>query len=580
MTKRHAACTALLGAVLTGCIGDIATDLPAPPIEPGSGDSTEPGLGGSSGAAPGTGGTQVSSPSCTANAWIASPVRRLTRWEYNNTVRDLLGDTTAPAKAFVVDGKVGLFENNASAPISVLAATQYGQAAETLAARAVQTRLSTLAPCASSATTTAAAEACAESFIADFGKRAYRRPLTAAERTRLMHVYTSARTALAYDFAGGLRVVVQTMLQSPSFLHHIEIGRPARAGDRAVALTPHELAARLSYFLWGTMPDQELLAAADAARLSDVADIEAQVSRMLAHARARAGLVKFLEGWLDLAKLDGLTKSAALFPAWNEALRVDLRRETEAFWNHVVWDGDGKLTTLLTAPLSFLNSRLASLYDVAGVASDSLRQTALDPSRRAGLLTQGSLLALNAHSDSTSPVHRGLLVRMRLMCQEPPPPPPNVDISLPVPPPGVTVRESLTQRTADPYCAGCHQLMNPIGFGFEGYDAIGRFRTTEAGKPVDTSGEILSSADADGKFAGVVELANKLAASRQVQDCFASQLMSYGTAVAGGALGCHAGIAADAYVAAGTDIRKLLVAITTSEGFRQRPVTAVQEVCP
>jgi hypothetical protein len=501
-------------------------------------------------------------------------VRRLTRREYNNTVRDLLGDTTAPAKGFVVDDRRDLFDNNATAAVTALSASQYADAADSLARTAVSSRLAMIAPCAAAKPD----DACARDFIASFGKRAYRRPLTDAEQQRLFALFGSARVAQAGDFAGGLRVVLTAMLQSPHFINHVERGSSARDAAGSVALTPYEVAARLSYFLWNTMPDAALTAAADAGKLNAPADVEAQAARMLADPRARDAVLAFFQQWLSLDKVDQLDRDAKLFPMWSAGLRSSLRKETEAFAQYVMWQGDAKLTTLYQAPYSFVNATLGKLYDLNGTTGDALARADLDGTRRSGLLTQGSLLAIAAHYDQTSPVHRGLQVRQSFLCEQVPLPPPNVNVSVPQLDAKLTTRQRYDQHRTDPYCASCHTLLDPLGLGFENYDAIGRYRATENGVAVDASGQISGSQDLDGKFVGAVDLAGRLARSPEAHACMARQWLVYGTGAAGADAACAAGRLGADFTAAGTDIKKLIVAVTRSDAFLRRPALA-PEVC-
>ena len=569
-------CSGAALAMILGCSGMVdGGPYPAGGVSPGANSGNGNGNGNGS---PGEGERRVrpaGEPAvCTAKELPpAPPVRRLTRREYNNTVRDLLGDGSAPARDFGLDGTLGWFENNAGAPVNTLSATQYSEAAESLARLAVSSRLTALAPCAP-----AGDDDCARSFIQSFGKRAFRRPLTDVEQARYLQLYSVARGGPQGTFANGVRLVIQGLLQSPHFLNHIERGGAAVAGAQAQVLTPYELAARLSYFLWQSIPDPVLFAAADTNKLSTTAEIEAQVTRMLSDQKARLGIGSFFQQWLELDKVDKAEKSETLFPMWSATLRSQLRQETEAFVAHVFWEGDGRLETLLTAPFSFLNGNLARLYEAPGVTGDDFVKTPLNPEQRAGLLTNAGILAAHAHLEGTSPVHRGLFVRNRLLCQVTPPPPDDVDARAPKPDPNHTTRERLAHHASEPYCRGCHRLMDPIGLGFESYDAIGRYRTTENGRPVDASGEILSAGDAEGPFNGAVELAGKLARSSDVRECLAGQFLSFATGAATDDRPCAVKRLAGELTRAGTDLKKLIVALTSSDAFRQRP-TVTAEAC-
>jgi hypothetical protein len=546
---------------------------------PGADPAPGPG-GAAAGAGGGAAGGAGAPVACATPAYGPAPFRRLTRLEYNNTVRDLLGDTTQPARDFAADGLAGIFRGNADFPATPQIATDYLQAAEALAAAAVQ-RLDTLWPCRPSGA--AAEEACARQFVSGFGKRAFRRPLEDADVARLLKVYAAAR-ARGHDFAGGLRLVLTAILESPSFLHHVELGPRGAAADRgAVPLTQHEVAARLSYLIWRTMPDDRLTAAADAGRLGGPREIEAEAKRLLADPRARAGLALFYEQWLQLDKLDRLEKSAKMFPGYTTSWGRALRREMEAYVSHVLWDGDGKLGTLLTGSFGFVNATVARVYGLAGVTGDELRKVDMNPAERSGVMTLPGFMAAQAHEDQTSPVHRGLFVRKRLLCQETPSPPPEVNVSIPPPDPSLTTRQRYELHLKDAFCGACHRLMNPIGLAMETYDPLGQFRLRENGQPVDDSGEIVATGEIDGPFRGTPELVRKLAGARIVRACMAKQWFLFATGAAdvkGPGGECSLARLAAETAASGGDLRDLVLAVVRSEGFRHRaPAAAPGEVC-
>jgi hypothetical protein len=352
------------------------------------------------------------------------------------------------------------------------------------------------------------------------------------------------------------------------------------AGAAVVPLTNYELAARLSYLVWGTMPDAMLFAAADAGELSEPDGLRAQLTRMLEDPLAQAGSTRFYRQWLGIDKLDRLSKSSELFPEWTDAFKTAARLETERFVNHVVWEGDGRLQTLLTAPFSFVDEQLAGVYEVSGVSGDELQRVDFDPRQRAGVLSQVSVLATNAHSEQTSPVHRGKFVRERLFCHELPSPPPEVDVTPPKADPTLTTRQRYARHSSEAYCAGCHRLMDPIGLGFEGYDAIGRVRSEENGLAIDASGEIVDTLDSDGSFDGLIELAGRLGESEEVMACVARHWFGY-------AVGRGTGFPEDAcsvetvgrdFANTGGNLRDVLYSVVASDGFRYRRAIA-EEAC-
>jgi hypothetical protein len=510
----------------------------------------------------------------------ASPLRRLTRLEYNNTARDLFGFDLAPADGFPADEVAGGFSNNASVlTVSPLLAEKYLEAAEKLAAEAVK-NLTALLPCDPAAM---GEEPCARQFVQRFGRRALRRPLEAPDVERLMRAFAAGRAD--GSFAEGIEVVIRAALQSPSFLYRFEIGGMPAAGEKLVRLTQPELASRLSYFLWGSMPDDNLSAAADAGGLGSSHQVAQQARIMLQDPRARRAVTEFHRQWLGVGTLDTLVKDAQAHPEFTEELRVAMRAELPAFIDHLIWSADRRLATLLTAPLGFASGPLATLYGVAApgpAAGADPQMVSFPPGARAGVLTQAAVLAVHALPDQSSPVMRGKFVRERFLCQEPPPPPPDLNVTPPEVDPSQPTRERFAQHTASPSCAVCHQLMDPIGFGFEGYDAIGRLRTMDGGRAVDESGWVVESDDLDGPFRGAGELGEKLAQSGQVRDCVATQWFRYAFGRHEAAVGDACSLAAvrKAFTSSGGDIRELLVALTQTESFLYRRAHGPEGVSP
>lgn len=494
-----------------------------------------------------------------------APLRRLSRAQYNNTVQDLLGNTSKPADKFLSD-TLGAFSGSAAlARVSPIEVDEYRAAAEQLASDAVQ-NLAALLPCQPAAM---GDEPCARQFIADFGLRVYRRPLGSDESDSLLQTFRDARTE--GDFVFGIQAVLTAMLESPYFLYRVDLPPAGAAAGAVVLLDSYAVASRLSYFLWNSMPDTELFARAQAGKLTEPSDVEAEARRMLADARARPAITDFFGQWLLLAGLDNMTKDPTLFPDYSDALRLSMQTETLKFSEYVMFDADARLDTLLLSPKSFVDGALAALYGLPSAQSFTLVD--LDPTQRAGILTQASLLTVTAHNDSTSPTRRGKFVRDRLMCQSPPPPPPNVSFKLPPPKPGESARERYAVHVANPSCASCHTLTDPVGFGFENYDAIGKYRSSDGGKAIDASGQVNASNDIDGPFVGVIELSQKLARSEQVRDCMARQWFRYAQG-RNEADGDEASVrvALAAFEAKGSDLRELIVATTLADAFRLRVV--------
>ena len=410
-------------------------------------------------------------------------------------------------------------------------------------------------------------EACADEFIKTFGKRAFRRPLNAEDVAGLTAAYRAG--AAEGGFASGIELVISTILQSPSFVYRVELGQKTGSIDGAVKLTPYEVASRLSYFLWGTMPDQLLFEAADAGKLASAADIGAQVERMMKDPRARTTLVGFNQRLFGTDIIDEASKDEEIYPQFNDDLKAAMKAEFQAYVEDALFAGDGRLDTLLTSKTSFVNAALAGLYGVPAPGGTGLQKVQLDGTQRAGLLTTVGLLTAHTLSDTSAPIIRGKFIRERLLCTELAEPPPGLDVEAPAPKPGSTTRELLVQHATSPSCAACHDLMDPIGFGYGNFDGIGRWRTTEEGKPVDASGR-LNATDVDGEFRGPVQLAQKLASSQQVSDCVMTTMLNFvqGPQVAQDA--CLTSRLRTHFDDSNHDLRALVLAIARSDGFQYR----------
>jgi hypothetical protein len=562
MVTRFRALTALtLAAGLMGCSGVIGG--PAT----GEGSNTSGGTNNSTGstgtATVGKSGVTLTCNSSAVNV-SATPMRRLTRAEYAATVGDLLGLATVPTDEIPTDEKVGPFYSNGVSTITDLWTEQYMESAESLAQAAIA-KVDTLIGCNRTAMGDAA---CAAQFIDHFGTKAYRRPLSADEKTSYTTLYSTY--AASDGFATGIRMVIQTILQSPHFLYHVEFNSPALAtSDEVVPLGPYEIAARLSFFAWGSIPDDALLAEAAAGGLVDTASVQKQAERLLADPRAKTTLGAFHSQWLGMDDPD-VTKDAMRFPAFTPAFKQAMHDETASFTDFIFRQGDGKLETLLTAPFSVLSGPLPSLYGATGAAAAN-GTVQLDPQQRSGILTQASFLASHAHPNQTSPVSRGVVIRRNVLCEALPDPPPNVNNAAPDPSPTATTRERFKAHEALASCGACHTLIDGIGFGFENYDAIGAYRTTENNLAIDATGHIEGSVDIDGPFTGAIELTKKLSTSGEVRECMTKQWFRFALARNESENdSCSVKAAYDAFQASGYDMRKLLVALVTTDAFRYR----------
>lgn len=492
-----------------------------------------------------------------------SPLTRITNTQYANAVRDLLApvDVGDPGANLLTDSELGGFRSNAGIPVSDLELRGYAEEAARIAG-IVSGSVEAITGCASPASSEE--EACVLSFVERFVPRAYRRPVTADDTERLLALFAAVRGE-GVSFDDSIATVVEAVLQSPHFLYQVEL--PDAAPGEVVALDDYQVATRLSLFLWDTIPDETLLSAAAAGELQTPEQIEAQARRMLEAPEAARAIQSFHLQWLGVEDLASLEKDAEQFPQFDARLARLMRRETAMFTDHVVRSGDGRLETLLLGGFTFLSGELYDLYGLEPGGSDwAMVET--DPSLRPGLLTQAGFLASHSHPDQTSPVHRGKTIRENIFCETLPAPPPDVDDTPPDPDPDLTTRERFAEHNENPACSGCHQMMDPLGLTFEAYDAIGQHRPMEAGRPVDTSGEIVAT-DVEGPIDGVRELSERVYASAQARQCLVRNWYRFALSrLETGADLCSMGEAYAAFERSGFDVRELLVAITRSDSFR------------
>ncbi len=495
----------------------------------------------------------------------SSVIRRLTRTEYNNTVLDLLGDDSHPADGFPADETALGFDNiGAALTVPPLLAEQYLQTAEKLSTRALS-NLERLLPCASNT----ADEACALGFIRDFGERAWRRPLAEADVTQLSELY---RTAAAQGgFRTGIDLVLRALLTSADFLFRLELGSTENAAPGSAKLDSWEVASRLSYLLWQTLPDATLFEAARSGRLSEPSQIAEQAQRLLGDARARQGIANFHDQWLKLRALDEkLPKDAMLFPAWRPEIPQLLREELHLLVTDIAYNSSDPIRDLLTTDHTFMNAPLAAYYGVSGPTGTTFERVRLDPSVAAGVLSRAGLLAVHAHSNQGSPTLRGKMIRERFLCEPLPVPPPTVNNTPPSPSATQTTRERLANHASDPGCASCHSLMDPIGFAFENFDAIGLYRAQENQLSVDAGGTLVDAGE-ESAFTGVPELGRLLATGDQVRVCVARQWFrfAFGKAEQGSA-DEETIRALAALLATGGGVNQMLVALTQTSTFLSR----------
>jgi len=349
--------------------------------------------------------------------------------------------------------------------------------------------------CQPASNTTTAEEVCAEQILSGLARRAYRRPVSVSDVETLMAFYRRGRADGSFSFDAGIQLALERLLISPDFLFRVEADPIGLAADTTYELAPLELASRLSFFLWSSIPDDELLELAENGRLRDPVVLEQQTRRMLADPRSRALVENFAAQWLYLRNLPSLVPDAVAFPEFDENLRSAFRQESELFFESLIRN-DGSVLDLLAADYTFLNERLAKHYGIPGVYGSHFRKVILDgelAEQRGGILGQGSLLIATSYANRTSPVLRGKWILTNILGTPPPPPPADVPD---LPEQGedgqpATIRDRMLQHREDPTCAACHAPMDPLGLALENYDAVGRWRTRgEANLAIDASGQM------------------------------------------------------------------------------------------
>ncbi len=500
-----------------------------------------------------------------------SPLRRLRNAEYRNTITDLFASVPAivsmvpTVTAEFPPEPVSLGFRNSGDYLNVptLAAQKFMDAADAIStAAAAAPSFVTCANGTKDAT-------CATAFISSFGKQVYRRPLTTADTTQYTALYQKAISS-GYDFQTGIEWIVYAMLQSQQFLYRFELNSmPAGAYAKP---SPYELATRLSYLYWQSMPDQTLFTAADAGQLATQAQIEAQARRMLADPKSTR-LLEYFNEWLSLDALSEMTRDPMVFPNLDPNLPSLLQQETYAFVSDLMSSPTGDFTTLLTAPYTFANAELAKHYGLSGPTGTAFER--VDTPGRSGVLTQGMMLA-HDKATRTSIVRRGLEVRTEVLCQIVPAPPPNVNITLDdASQAGLSQKQRLEQHRTNASCASCHNLMDPIGVVFEGFDAVGRARTLDdSGQPVVLTSTVDATEDANGPVADATSLGQLLAKSDEVRGCYATNTFRffYGREVETPDACSMARLLVD-FKGTGYNLKELLVGLTRTDAFLYREVS-------
>lgn len=541
---------------------------------------------GSLGDAPGDSGAscadcEPTTPDPSKQALDTSRFPRLSHLQWENTVQDLLylAQPSGLSSSFTGDPLGGIFDNNES---SLLVApglwADYQLAAEELSVLATSdtAKLAKLIPKDAPADAAGRAKA----YLEHFGMRAYRRPLTAAELTAYQALFAKGKEVVdgPDDFARGVRLTLQAFLQSPHFIYRVEAssgaGGPSGTVITGIPLSGFEIATKLSYMLWNTMPDDALLDAASSGKLATSAGILAEAQRLLDDERARAMVASFHHQLFQYDHYDDLNKDPTLFPNFTPALGADMKREAEMFVDDVVFTQSGGISELLTEPTTFVNDELAAIYGLQGNFGSDFVKVDLDPKTRSGILTRVGFLASNATKREQHSIHRGVFVNRRVICAKLPDPPNNVP---PLPPATdyKTNRERVEKHTGAGTCgASCHGgLINPAGFAFEHYDAIGQYRDEEDGVPVDSADHY----NLDGKdvsYEDAVTFDKLLADSDQVHACYAKHWLQY--AYGRSEQGADSATLAELTKESRKGARALILALTQTQAFRTRTPQVMQ----
>ena len=449
-------------------------------------------------------------------------LRRLSHEEYRHTIFDLLEIEIDAKAAFVADPNSHGFDNPPDLlNVSSLLVNQYREMAEQIGE---QVTLDSWLPCELSEGNIH----CAQQFIINFGQRAFRRPLTQEEVNRYLEIY---RLVVAQEcFEQGIRWVIIGMLQSPHFLYRSELGW---LDGNQFKLSAYEIASELSYLIWQSMPDDELFQLAAQGELLDPQVVQNQLERMLTDPRSVRTAQYFIERWLHLDRLMQVTRDSIIYAALYFELREMMLTETRIFVEEL-WKSTAEFSSLFLSNHSWINQELADYYELELGEQHSqftnFYRTGLDATRPAGILTQGAFLTTHAAPTSSSPILRGVTLREQILCDHLDPPPEGLEIIPPSFDPNLSTRERFAAHTEDPLCASCHTLIDPLGFAFENYDGIGRYRLTEGESElmIDSSGNLETTSGEVISFSGIGELSNALAQDTKVHACYVKQWLRFG----------------------------------------------------
>ena len=528
---------------------------------PGSTGAAGSGSANTPGAAPG--GTVPPGTSAVTGDVLPARIRRLSNRELDASVSVLLGVESKFAASFTPDTRQDYFTRNDAQRVDPVYMTQLDDAARQLAEMA-KGKIDQLAPCPNAAS---GGEACATEFVTKFATRAYRRPATTAETDALMTLYRVGAEGGTY--ADGIGLVVQGVLMSPGFLYLTELGE---------TLTDYEIASQISYLFVGGPPDDALLQSAAAGTLQDPMVREEHARRLLMEQRASLQIARMIEEWLGIDRIADTAKDSNVYPEF-AGLRDAMQKEADAFITEALWKRGGSVSDLLTADWTPAEDSLARMY-LNKQGGEQITRTdgmvSLAGVRRRGILGQGAFLSVYAHAHESAPVLRGVAVLRRILCLNVPAPTAlNVNIVPPVQDASKTTRERFAVHSQDAACNACHKTIDPIGFSFEWLDGMGRERSMENGRPIDSSAQLMAGLSVDGNYTDSAALSAKIAQSPELQGCFSRRL--FHSAAAANTEGSKV---EDAFVAeiealppaSRGNLQELLVAYAGSELFIQRGV--------
>jgi hypothetical protein len=526
------------------------------------------------GSTPSTPGPMTAKPGPDGVIDSAGPyaLRRLTVIEYQNTVRDLVGITLTDEdrRSFAADQVLSGGFGSGAALVTSVDSRQFLDVSTKVADAAVAD-LAKLMPAGCAAPAAGGEADCVNKFVGQFGLRVFRRPLNQVETTSLVGLYNKLRGGdVGATFPEAMHDLVLAMLQAPQFLYRWELdGAPIKDGD-LIKFGPYEMASRLSYFLWASMPDEALFEAARSGGLDKPEQIVAQAQRLLKDDRAKNGLNDFHMQWLGLYGVEDLEKDPT-FTTYSQDVARAMLTETATFVDATLFgpQATGKLEDLFTSSTSYINEALAKHYGVTGITGAAFQKAQLNPAQRSGFLTQGAYLAKHAKEVDSFPIARGLHVLRSILCQEIPDP----AFALPPPPEpmqGVTTRKLYENFTAAAECQACHKQINGVGYGFENYDAAGGWRDKEENQTVDSSGSVVLPSGTL-TFKNGLELVKQLSTSPEARDCVArnwmrSMLRRDERPVEAGSLKA----VEKAFASSGYDLRTLIVGLTGTRAFTHR----------